>query len=392
MPESSDDSFGENEEAAFNVADLGISQYKRLAERPRREFAPWHRPRKQFVRKSQWVACVRDIYASRDAEDRINYLGLPGTDLLDLRLFYEEICVPQNRKLRFLGFHRGINPGSSEALTLDVALQEVKLRELVHEGSKVLHDDIRKIGSRNSMAYKEARKAAPYDVINLDFTAGFARDAPGSLDSMYRALSLIIGMQQRLDPWLLLLTGQIGRDVFDAAAAERLSDNFLEVLDCEGFVRACAPYFESDEIEALDINTCSDSDYFYCMAIGFSMWIFRLAQAGVPRRVSLRAAFYYQNNPDGPQPDMLSIAIRFRPHVAAAPDPSGLSISEDDLLDQCETSVQFADKFHRAVNVDQRVQNDSALRGKLVDETARLLLDAGYDEAHYREWVAQFMS
>jgi hypothetical protein len=388
-----DDGSLEEGEDEFTVADLGITEYKRVAERPRKEFAPWHRPRKQFVRKFQWVACLQDIYVGRDPEDRINYLGLPGTDLLDLRVFYDEVCVPQNRMLRFLGFHQGIESDSSESVSLDISLQQVKLRELVHESSKVLTDDIKKIGSPNSIAYQEALRAAPYDVINLDFTVGFARDAPGSLDSVYSALNLIIAMQQRLQQWLLLMTGLIGREVFDSAAAEKLHALFLGTLECEGFRDACSEYFESPDLDSLDIDSCSDSDYFYAMAIGFCVWVFRQAQqAGSPRRVNLRAAFYYQHYPNGPRPDMLSIAIRFTPKVVAATDPSGLAVAGRNRVDQCEASLQFATKLHGAANVDERLENNNALRDELVEETVSLLLEAGYDETDYRQWVARFVS
>src|SRR6202020_2773091 len=86
---------GDDEE--FSISDLGITEYKRVVERPPRKFQPWHRPRKQFVRKSQWIGCLKDIYDNRDPSAGINYLGLPGTDLLDLRAFYDAICAPQQR-------------------------------------------------------------------------------------------------------------------------------------------------------------------------------------------------------------------------------------------------------------------------------------------------------
>ncbi len=380
----------EDGEDEFSAADLGITEYKRVAER-RREFAPWHRPRKQFVRKSQWVACLRDIYADRDPGDHINYLGLPGTDLLDLRIFHEEICVPQNRMLRFLGFHQGINPSSPEAVSLEVSLQEVKLRDLVHESSKVVHDDINKIGSGNSLAFQEARRTATYDVINFDFTVGFARDMPGGLDSMYNALNRIMAMQQRLEPWLLLITGLIGREVFNPAAAGKLHELFLGTLECEGFREACSSCFESSDLDSLDIDSCSDADYFYAMAIGFCVWVFLLAQGGGTRRVSLRAAFYYQHSPDGPRPDLLSMAIRFKPDIVATTDPSGLAVADRNRVSRCEASLQFAAKLCNAVNVDQRLE-DTTLKDQLIDESVRLLLQAGYDETEYRRWVAQFTS
>jgi hypothetical protein len=380
------------DESEFSVADLGIPEYKPIADRPSRKFESWHRPRKQFVRRSQWASCLRDIYAGRDPADRVNYLGLPGTDLLDLRVFYESVCVPQQRVLRFLGFHNGINPGSPETLSLEVSLQQVKLRGLVHEGSKVLHDDINKIGTGDSVAFQEAKRTAPYDVINLDFCSGFASDEPQGLDSIYSTLNQIMAMQRRLEPWLLLITGLVGRDVFDQQAAHRLLQLFLAARECEGFSEACSVYFETRDLDLLDIDSCSDNDYFYAMAIGFCIWVFDRAQALAANRVSLRAAFYYQVNLDGPRPDMVSMAIRFRPYVVAAPDPAGLAAGESRPLNPCEAAVQFATKFANAVDVDERLKGHEGLRNELVNESAQLLLEAGYDEEEYRQWVAQFSS
>jgi hypothetical protein len=61
-------------------------------------------------------------------------------------------------------------------------------------------------------------------------------------------------------------------------------------------------------------------------------------------------------------------------------------------VDRCEASLQFAKKLHRAANVDERLENNNVLRDELVEETARLLLEAGYDETDYRQWVARFVS
>jgi hypothetical protein len=393
MPPPPTDNPQEGGEDEFSIADLGRPKYEQpVVERPPRKPEPWHRPRKQFVRKSQWAACLQDIYNGRDPVDPVNYLGLPGTDLLDLRVFYEAVCLPQRRVLRFLGFHDGIGSGSSEAVSLDVSIQQVKLRELVHEGSKVLSDNINRIGSGRSLAFQEARRTAPYDVINLDFTVGYARDEPRGLDSMYNALNRIMAMQQLLTPWLLLITGLIGRDVFNPEAARVLHGLFLEALNCEGFPEACSSYFETVDLESLDINTCSDRDYFYAMAIGFCIWVFGLAQVNGAGRVNLRATFYYQVNPEGPCPDLVSMAIRFWPHVVANPDPSGLATGDRRRQGNCEASLQFARKFVNAVDVDQKLQDDNALREQLIDETAQLLVEAGYDEGDYRAFVAQFTS
>ena len=68
-------------------------------------YKPWHRPRKQFVRREQWSALLRRLYDEREPGDAVRYLGLPGTDLIDLRYLYEEVCRANERPLRFLGFN-----------------------------------------------------------------------------------------------------------------------------------------------------------------------------------------------------------------------------------------------------------------------------------------------
>ena len=52
-----------------------------------REFKPWHKPRKQYIRLRQWCAIVRWLIRKVGMQqgDSLRYLGLPGEDLLDIR-------------------------------------------------------------------------------------------------------------------------------------------------------------------------------------------------------------------------------------------------------------------------------------------------------------------
>ena len=55
---------------------------------PKKEFLPWHRPRKQFVRDRQWCGEIGKLLEDSPREGGVlRYLGLPGADLLDLRCF-----------------------------------------------------------------------------------------------------------------------------------------------------------------------------------------------------------------------------------------------------------------------------------------------------------------
>ena len=70
---------------------IGIKNY--VPESPKKkDFLPWHRPRKQYVREMQWCREIIEMVDEVLPENNVlKYLGLPGDDLLDLRYFHEKI-------------------------------------------------------------------------------------------------------------------------------------------------------------------------------------------------------------------------------------------------------------------------------------------------------------
>jgi hypothetical protein len=200
-------------------------------------------------------------------------------------------------------------------------------------------------------------------------------------------------MQQRLDPWLLLVTGVVSREISNTDTAKILFELFLGALECDGFEEACTAYFENQNLRDLDIDSCGDSDYFHAIAIGFCIWVFKLAHARLPTRINLRAAFHYQVFTPANSGHLVSMALRFTPQVVAPSDPSGLAREEGAAsVRLCDAALQLGRKFQNAVDVDLKLENDTELRDQLVNETARLLVEVGYDEGDYRDWVAQWSS
>ena len=66
-----------------------------------KEFKPWHKPRKQFVRREQLATLLLRLYEMREPGDPLLYLGLPGTDLIDLRYLHEQLCRASARRCAF---------------------------------------------------------------------------------------------------------------------------------------------------------------------------------------------------------------------------------------------------------------------------------------------------
>ena len=213
---------------------FGDFEYVRPQTEPK-EFKPWHKPRKQFVRREQWSALLQSLYERREPGDPLRYLGLPGTDLIDLRYLHEQLCSASNRPLSFLGFNTEAQPGSAAQVQLSISLDEVRRLPNVDTQSDVIHDDFRRIGNPKSIAWSRTLQIGPFDVVNIDLCDGLASDPPQNADSVYKALDQLMALQGRNpDPWLLLVTTRIGRGMFDADAEERLLSLFHgNVNDCK---------------------------------------------------------------------------------------------------------------------------------------------------------------
>lgn len=358
-------------------------------ERPQvesKEFKPWHKPRKQFVRRKQLLALLQDLYEKREPKAPLRYLGLPGTDLIDLRYLYEHLCRADDRPLRFLGFNTEAQPGNPAHVQLRVSLDEVRQLPNVDKQSVVLHDDFRRIGSENSIAQERIRQLGPFDVVNIDLCDGIASDPPQHAGSIYNALAELTTLQaHNLKPWLLFVSTRMGHGMFDEDAERRIMDHFRRnVADCEGFAEACEQLLESD-VRSIDPTTCSEADLLIVMTTAIGKWLSVLVQTQVPHRVDLASIHGYRVNPIAAQEDLVSIALRFTPVIAAPPDP--LSPTAPTPVDECTTAKAIVRRSARRRDVDAILKEHPDLNEELIGETERLLADARYEVAGYRPWL-----
>ena len=360
-------------------------EYVRPQTEPK-EFKPWHRPRKQFVRREQWSALLRGLYKKRESGDPLRYLGLPGTDLIDLRYLHEELCSANDRPMRFLGFNTEAQRGNSAHDQLNVSLDEVRRLPNVDAQSEVIHDDFRLIGNEHSIAWDRTQKLGPFDVVNIDLCDGLASDPPQNDESVYKALAQLVAFQARNpDPWLLLITTRVGRGMFDADAEQQLIGRFREnVANCEGFAEACDELLESD-VESIDPATCSEADLLILMIAAIGKWLSALVQVQGPSRVQLASTHGYRIDPVAAREDLVSFALRFEPVFAASPDP--LSPTAPAPEDECTTAKAILKRSARRLDVDTILEQQPDLHEELIGETARLLADARYDPAGYRLWL-----
>ena len=351
-----------------------------------KEFKPWHKPRKQFVRRKQWSALLQGLYEKREPRDPLRYLGLPGTDLIDLRYLHEQLCRDNNRSLCFLGFNTEAQRGSPAHVELNVSLDEVRRLPNVDEQSAVLPDDFRLVGNENSIAWSRTRQLGPFDVVNIDLCDGLASDVPQNDGSIYNALAQLMALQARNSkPWLLLITTRIGRGMFDTDAEQRLISHFRDnVANCEGFAEACEQLLESD-VESIDPATCSESDLLNLMIVAIGKWLFKLVQYQAPSRVELASTQGYRVNPVAAQEDLVSRALRFEPVIVASAD--ALSPTAPAPVDECAIAKAILRRSNGRLDVDNILDQQPDLLEELIGETERLLTDARYEVAGYRQWL-----
>ena len=367
------------------VGIFGDVEYRHRQAEPK-EFKPWHKPRKQFVRSQQWSNLLQRLYQGRQPTQPLRYLGLPGTDLIDLRYLYEEICRPEGRPLRFLGFNTEAQPNSPAFQELLVSLDEVLDLPNVDKRSQVIHDDFRRIGNKASVAWSHVSSLGPYDVVNIDLCDGLASDPPHSDGPIYPALAQLMALQTRMHtPWLLLVTTRIGRGKFHADAEGLLMGLFRKnVRECEGFLEECQNLLEAD-VTSIDPRRCSEVDFLNLMVAAIGKWLSGLVQVHAPSRAQLASTQGYRIDPGAPCEDLVSLALRFEPVIQATPDP--FSPTAPTPLNECTIAKGIIKRVAQRLDVDAILAEARDLNEELIVEMEGLLVEARYDVTGYRAWV-----
>jgi hypothetical protein len=357
----------------------------------RREFLPWHRPRKQYVREYQWLEQIRSMLEAAPRLDKtLKYLGLPGADLLDLRYFHEQICKPQQLGLRFLGFNTAANPANSAQTELNISLDEVRRLAFVDPRSDVLGDDFRGVANPQSLAWKSAFDLGPYDVINLDLCDGFGAHLSGEEGppTHFDALNQLLALQARSKvPWLLLLTTRASEHHVDADVLQKFLDRYAENLaNCPSFKVRSRELFGMEEVPAA---TSVGDKLLPVFLAGLCKWMLKLAIAQQPpTTIEVKSVIGYRVDTSAAHEDLISIALRFSPVFTPALDAMGLAQKAATPPDECALAVKAIGRIAKLRDADKILLEDATLRNAMIETTAKLLEVARYDPAAYRVWAA----
>ena len=357
-------------------------------------FLPWHRPRKQFVRDTQWCGEIKALHDSAPISDGIlKYLGLPGTDLLDLRHFHSAVCDAFDLRLRFLGFNSSARPASDAHAELNVSLDEVRRMSRVEPLSDVIGDDFSLLANERSIAFRRAKELGPFDVINLDLCDGFGAQPPaGALkNSYYDAVAKLFTLQSYCKhPWLFLLTTRADEQSINVRVLGAFIERYLKNLqDCDSFRNASKFCFDVETEDALRSAVSKPDGLLGVFITGLCNWLAILAlQNRPPPKVEVRSVIGYTVDRRSAHEDLVSIAIRFTPTFTPAKDPLGLANNDEETPDECKIFTRALKAVAKRTNADAKLAESAELHQAMVDSTAQLLALARYDAAAYRAWVA----
>jgi hypothetical protein len=396
-------------------------------EPPRDTFHPWHRVRKEYIRRLQWNELTARMvkrtwrrqlhleehewsFEERPDEEKnlqlpesvllqrsLNCLMIPGEDLLDIRALWRDI-QRLNCWIRYLGFNE--SEGSNQAGTrIHVSNNAVTSLPLMVRDSCVVRDRFEAVARENSQAWRYLKQYGPYHVVNLDLCGSLFPNTAKDPQEYYNALFRLLAYQfeSQKTEWLLFITTMVEPAVVQAENLKVLcgptrenyhkhkefADRVLKLLPAEAF-----PSAES----AVNVSVLDENQMVQLFGVAFAKWLLRLCQKAQPQwTVAMRRSYRYSINEDKGAV-MLSLAFEMKPNIAPPVDSTGMSkleLQPKVFPSELECAVKLAESVANIRDIDAELVAKPGLKAELQEAQASLLESAGYDRAAYLKWVSE---
>lgn len=347
-------------------------------------FQPWHRPRKQYVRRRQWEKHIDALFeqlGKGGVPRTVSYLTLPGDELLDVRLVHQ-VCRRRNWQLQYLGFNCPSGGATSELTFAEADVS--KLEGVNTVTSRVIRSRLECVCGSGTPEHNALRELAPYDVVNIDLCDSIARLEPGAKNSALDALAQVIRVQRqkRLEPWLLLLTTR--NDGTHPKTWERLCKAVKDNISQSEEFASQLPDGTQSRPEAWPDDASFRASGF---TIAFGKWLLALLWEGQPRgEVHLESVLHYGVFAAS---DMSSISLRISPVVTEGTDRAGLvaSAGPRPAKTEAELGVRLAKRAIKGRNVDEILSESADLWNEMAREVAEDVGLVRFPRAGYLEWA-----
>jgi len=398
-----------------DISDHIVPRKPEHIRRRRSAFLPWHKVRKQFVRKHQWNELVKQLVNNdwRDTLGRpskaaaqpagsamhvsepLRCLVIPGDDLLDIRSLWNEIN-PLDCYIRYLGFNE--RQGSDEEGTrVFVANNTVTSMAGVVPDSQVLGDQFESI-AKQTTAYARLKQYGPYHVVNLDLCGSLLPNKKTSIEPCISAIDRLLHYQfaEQRKPWLLFVVTMVEPATVDALGMASFCKPTRENFDSNpAFKNGVEGLFPSRIFEnpnsPASVEGITEEEMIRLFSVALGKWLLNRSHASSPEwTVRMRQVHRYKIE-EKAGAVMLSLAFQFKPNFSLPPDPTGISTftaPQSTFPSEAEHALKIAEVVGRMRNIDTELEANSSLREQLTKESADLMESAGFDRAEYLNWVS----
>lgn len=367
-------------------------------------FAPWHKPRKQFVRKHQWVhhanGTIKTLKEAGhlDANSPVRYLTLPGPDLLDVKLM-ADVCADQNVSLHYTGFCY-VRETEAARLRRNTQQFEIDRGTQILPGSGVHISRLEEITRANSEAKTLMERGGPYTIVNIDACEPIANEDGNQTGRLVDAIRTIVDYQLNASrqPWLLYLTTPVQTDSVSADAITALYDQVRQNVAADTVFadELAGRYSGGEDIEQYLVRASQENghEFVRTITLGVSKWLVHLAEQANFNVKKLPAVCYSMFRKEPYLPNMISTCFLFLPRQFPILDNTGLTPNAQPQTGQTAISdhIRALRKSVEIENIDETLADDQELRKKLAAETKTLLGSVGYDVDHpengYDIWLS----
>ena len=392
---------------------------------PRDNFLPWHRVKKEFIRRNQWndltarmikrywrqqlkhdegewsleentgAADAIELPADIVLDRTLKCLVIPGEDLLDVRALWRDVNE-LNCHIRYLGFNESY--GSDQKGTrVHVSNNAVLALLRVSRDSRVLPDRFEAIASQESQAYRYLKEYGPYHVVNLDLCGSMFPNTAKDPGEYYNALLRLLAYQfeNQKTEWLLFITTMVEPAVVHPdnlqALCKPTRENYRKHDDFAAKLKTFLPESAFQNVEqSLNLSVLGEDQMVQLFGVALGKWLLALCQKAQPQwTVAMRKSFRYSVNKDKGAV-MLSVAFALKPNITPPVDDTGmanLNLPAKKYPDERECAVKLAESVFHIRDVNELLAEKPELRIELRESQANLLESAGYDRAAYIKWV-----
>lgn len=395
----------EQEEAEAELADYLPQRPKEPINVKDRKFRPWHKPRKQFIRRKQWWAeidaMLADARIAMPPDNRVlRYLTLPSEDMIDVRVLSEELGK-KGVKLKYLGYC-DVKTGTEYDQRMNLADSSVRESPSVEASSLIVRERLEDTANEASLAFRALHEHGPFHAVNVDLCQNFAKPRAEDMYACVDAIGSIVRVQiERLQKtWLLFVTTRVTPDHIDTAHLEAFVRAILNNIDRSAEFRDQSSELFASQGLALTAKLSQAKNLpfdefktLFCMGLG--KWLLAYVSKATPQlEVEMLPSYYYSVHAGNP--DMLSLAYRCTLISQAPTDPSGLilgaGVPQDKSMvqsDEVQLGLKILEHTRGLTNLDAYLAERPGEMEEMTTESARFLRLAGYNVENYAAFVGK---